>query len=316
MAYNQNMGGLGKFNLFPPVIKGLLIANVAVFFLQYMIFDMLRVGDVSLAQFFFKYFALFPLTEGFWPWQLVSYQFMHGGFSHIFFNLFALWMFGAELENLWGSKKFLVFYLLGGIGAGLTQLLISPVLSQVGPTVGASGSVYGILLAFALTYPNRSIFIFPFFIPIKAKYLILLLVGADLLMGLTSSSSTVAHFAHLGGAATGYLLLKFGDQTGVFNILNFLYSDKDGSSRKYSKQAANVYKVNWQNTKQSYYNEDDDAYKVDDTRPSSNSSEFWVDGENITQNKIDEILDKISESGYQNLTEREKKILFELSQKL
>jgi len=315
MAYNQNMGGLGKFNLFPPVIKGLLIANLAVFFLQYTIFEMLRVGDSNLSMYFFKYFALFPLSDGFWPWQLVSYQFMHGGFSHIFFNLFALWMFGAEIENLWGSKKFLVFYLLAGVGAGLTQLLISPIISQVGPTVGASGSVYGIMLAFALTYPNRSIFVFPFFIPIKAKFLILILVGADLLMGFTSQSS-VAHFAHLGGAATGFFLIKFGDQIGIYNILNFLYSDKGGSSRKYDKQPANVYKANWQNTRQSYYNEDDSAYKVDDPHSSKKSSDLWVDGENITQNKIDEILDKISESGYQNLTEREKKILFELSQKL
>ncbi len=222
-------------------------------------------------------------------------------------------MFGAELENLWGSKKFLVFYLLGGIGAGLTQLLISPLISQIGPTVGASGSVYGIMLAFALTYPNRSIFIFPFFIPIKAKFLIMLLVGADLLMGLTSQSS-VAHFAHLGGAATGFLLLKYGEQTGIYNALNFLFSDTKSGKKKHTKQESNVYKVNWQNTNKGYYN--DDAYKVDDTHQSPSSSELWVDGESITQNKIDEILDKISESGYQNLTEREKKILFELSQKL
>jgi hypothetical protein len=108
--------------------------------------------------------------------------------------------------------------------------------------------------------------------------------------------------------------MKFGDQTGVYNILNFLYSDKGGGSRSYQKQKANVYKVNWQNTRRSYY--DDDTYKVDDTKSNASSSDFWVDGENITQSKIDEILDKISESGYQNLTEREKKILFELSQKL
>jgi membrane associated rhomboid family serine protease len=304
MAYNQNMGGLGKFNLFPPVIKGLLIANLVVFLLQYTIFEMLRVGNVNLDHYFFKYFALFPITEGFWPWQLISYQFMHGGFSHIFFNLFALWMFGAEVESLWGSKKFLVFYLLAGVGAGLTQLLISPLFDQVGPTVGASGSVYGVLLAFALTYPDRSIFIFPFFIPIKAKFLIMILVGADLLMGLTTESS-VAHFAHLGGAATGFLLMKFGDQTGVYNILNFLYSDKGGGGSSYQKQKANVYKVNWQNTRRSYY--EDDAYKVDEPKTSSNSSDFWVDGENITQSKIDEILDKISESGYQNLRKERRK---------
>ena len=311
------MGGLGKFNLFPPVIKGLLIANLIVFVVQNLIFSMLHIGEISIEQLFFKYFALFPITDGFWPWQLITYQFMHGGFGHIFFNLFALWMFGAELENLWGSKKFLVFYLVSGIGAGLTQLLISPMFSQVAPTVGASGSVYGIMLAFAMTYPNRSIFIFPFFIPIKAKFLILLLVGADLLMGFTTQSS-VAHFAHLGGAATGFLLLKFGDQTGIYKILDFIYSNKDSTSSKFSKQQSNVYRVNWQKTNPGYY-DDDDAYTVDDTRPadrSARSSDLWVDGENITQSRIDEILDKISETGYQNLTEKEKRILYELSQKL
>ncbi len=312
----------GGSGLFPPVIKGLLIANLVVFIIQNF-FSVYSVGDYSLGGFLFKYGALFPVGSGnFFPWQLFSYQFLHGGFMHIFFNMFMLWMFGVELENNWGGRKFLIFYLLSGVGAGLTQLFISPMFSGVGPTVGASGSIYGVFVAFAMSFPNRSIMIFPFFIPIKAKYLIILLVGMDLLMGITTVSA-VAHLAHIGGAAAGWFLFKFGEQLGIYRFINKLFSSKEGTStggvgggnfyeqqqsqQRSQESGPKIFKSDW-------FKKKDDDERVEPSE--RKTSKFHVNGEEIDQAKIDEILDKISESGYQSLTEREKEILFELSQKL
>ena len=318
-------------SLLPPVLKTLIIINVAVFLLQYIFLDFFTIGGANLGNIFFKYFALWPVSDGsnfalwgsdtyFYVWQLISYQFMHGGLWHILLNMFILWMFGSELENLWGSAKFLGYYLIAGIGAGLAQLFIAPIFASAGPTVGASGSVYGLLLAFGLTFPDRPVFMFPFFIPIPAKFLILIFLGMELLLGF-SGGDGVAHLAHLGGAATGFLLLKFGDKLGIYELIEKIFKKSQSRSgdnkwRKtnYSEpeerydSGARVYKVNWQKKEESsrsYQNEQNTNY-----------SKMNIDGEEITQAKIDEILDKISETGYQNLNEHEKKILFELSKKL
>ena len=226
----------------------------------------------------------------------------------MFFNLFALWMFGVELENMWGSKKFLVYYLLCGIGAALVQLFVSPLITGVGPTVGASGSIFGVFVAFALMFPDRSVFVFPLFIPIKAKFLILGMIAIDLIAGFTVNSS-VAHFAHLGGAATGFLLLKFGDKLGIFKFFENFGKPKNSFINQEYHHKDNVIKPIWNYKKEhsEYENSERNTYKT---------TSLSVDGEQITQAKIDDILDKISVSGYQNLTEREKRILFELSQKL
>ena len=220
--YNR-MRGIGGFSMFPPTIKTLLIINVAVFLLHHLFFTSFTIGGQSLARYFIEYFALQPISglenffgsgASFYPWQIITYQFMHANLWHIFFNMFALWMFGSELENLWGGTRFLTYYLLCGIGAAIVQLFISPIFSDPAPTIGASGAVYGILLAFGLTFPDRPIFMFPFFIPIPAKFFVLIFAGIELLTGLTSTDG-IAHFAHLGGAATGFLLLKFGDRLGI-----------------------------------------------------------------------------------------------------
>jgi membrane associated rhomboid family serine protease len=305
--------------MFPPTIKGLLIANIAVFLLQH-IFGVYSIGQTTLMEFIYRYGALFPFkSDYFYPWQLFSYQFLHGDFYHIFFNMIMLWMFGMELENLWGSRRFFIFYILSGLGAGLVQLFLAPYIGQAGPTVGASGSIYGIFLAFAFSFPDRHIMIFPLFIPIKAKYLIIILVAMDFFMGF-SDSSNVAHFAHIGGAVTGWLLMKYGDQIGVYRLFDKLFPPKhqtSGWSQPYSnpysgmfsqsQQKAKVFKTDWFG-----------KTNKEEAKPTSNSytSKFHVNGEEIDQTKIDEILDKISVSGYQNLTEREKAILFELSQKI
>lgn len=316
------MGNFGGYSLFPPVIKGLIIANAAVFFSQHFFLKFLSVGGDSLSDFFFYWMALFPIGEGsnFQIWQIISYQFLHGGFMHFFFNMFVLWMFGRELEEVWGGTKFLVFYLLSGIGAAVVQLLISPLFSSVAPTVGASGSVMGIMAAFALMDPNRSVLIFPIFIPVKIKFVVIFIIAGDLLMGLLSTNSMVAHFAHLGGAAAGYFLYKYGDDTGVYRFFSKLFGTKEpGHSDSFASfRNQNVYEdtsSNWGRPRNPFTNpfREKEAPPKQDAQPGSTIN---VNGEEITQAKIDEILDKISAAGYQSLTEREKKILFELSQKI
>ncbi len=325
----SKLGNFGGSGMFPPVIKGLLIANIAVFLLQHFFIGTLTFGGVPLENLFIKYFALWQINLNniipfsgdyqFYPWQLVSYQFMHADFWHLFMNMFALWMFGSELEKNWGPKRFILYYLLAGIGAALVHMMITPFFGEVRPTIGASGAVYGILLAFGLTFPNRPIFMFPLFIPIPAKYFVMIFAGIELINGV-SGSSGVAHFAHLGGALTGFLMLKYGRQIGFEKILSLFsggqYYDKSyeaGSFGNYTEEAypkpqAPIYKANWTTPKPDIT---PPVYKTD-----SNAKKYVIDGEEITQNKIDVILDKISATGYQNLTEREKFILTELSKKL
>ncbi len=309
--------------MFPPVIKMLLIINVSVFILQHFFLPVFSFGGTNLYDLFIRYFALFSMKDmlslelgNFLPWQIITYQFLHGGFFHLFFNMFALWMFGTELENMWGAKKFLTFYLLSGIGAAIVQLFVA---DPGTPTVGASGSVYGILLAFGLSFPNRPIFMFPFFIPIPAKYFVIIFAGIEMISGLMGSTG-IAHFAHLGGAATGWLLLKYGEKWGIYRLVGNLFGKSDsgagsssggyteGSFRQRSRP--NVFKVNWEKKQTP---REENYHVTEESRPGRT---FSVAGEEITQAKIDEILDKISESGYQNLSEKEKKILHELSKKL
>lgn len=341
MAQYGNMrgGGLGRFSFFPPVIKFLIISNAVIFGVQYLLLGGLTVGGTSLFALSMKYLALQPIdgsifsfsSGGFYPWQLLSYQFLHGGFFHLFFNLFALWMFGVEMENRWGSSKFLTYYLLSGIGAGIVHMVVSPFIGGMGPTVGASGAIYGILVAFGLTFPNRPIFMIPFFIPIPAKYFVMIFAGFEMISGLTGGDG-IAHFAHIGGALTGFLLLKFGDQMGIYKKIDKLYGSVFSSSGKRhspgtggigggrdfgssytptssSYSQSKSYFVKWENSKKK--EEAKDRMADDDSKKIIN-----IDGEPITQNRIDEILDKISASGYQSLTEREKYILTELSKKL
>jgi membrane associated rhomboid family serine protease len=283
------------------VIKNLLIINVAVFFLQ-MIANNLLVGGKPLWYILNHWFALNPVGDAynFQIWQLVTYQFMHGSFSHILFNMFALWMFGMEIENIWGSKKFLVYYLFCGITAGLAQLFIAPLFSVPAVTIGASGAVFGVMIAFAMLFPDRYIYLY-FLIPIKAKYLIGFLFILEIFW-IGDAGSNVAHLAHLGGALAGFLFIMFDKNIDVplkrmLNISGYRRHNKfnnpfSGLSDKFKKR--------------SQYIEDANYYDLNQKK----------DDEEITQAEIDAILDKISESGYQNLTEREKRILFEASKKM
>lgn len=156
------------------------------------------------------YFALWPTsTELFRPWQLVSYGFMHGNFTHIFFNMLMLWMFGRDLERLMGPRRFFTYYMVCVVGAGLVQLVVAALQGGVYPTVGASGGVFGILLAYGMAFPNRTLMlIFPP-IPIKAKYFVILLGLFELYLGFSGRAPGIANFAHLGGMLFGFLLLRY-----------------------------------------------------------------------------------------------------------
>lgn len=161
--------------------------------------------------------ALWPFESGYFaPWQLVSYAFLHGSFNHLFFNMFAVWMFGTPLERSWGSRRFALFYGTCVVGAGVLQLLVQLVEGGVYPTVGASGGVFGLLLAYGVMWPDNRIFLLFFPVPIKAKWFVLIYGAIELLLGFTRTMPGVAHFAHLGGMIFGAALLyKWGWRPGM-----------------------------------------------------------------------------------------------------
>ncbi len=281
------------FSILPLVVKNLLIIN-GIFFLATIAMDM--VWHIDLA----NYLGLHYIgASDFRPYQFVTYMFMHGSFAHLFFNMFALWMFGNAIENAWGPKRFLIFYFVCGIGAGLTQELVQYIqLSDIQnfqnvnlggrpvddylnmlTTVGASGAVYGILLAFGMMWPNSMIYLY-FLIPIKTKWFVLIYGLLELFTGF-SSIDNVAHFAHVGGMVFGLLL-----------ILYWRNKENGGNSRfkikfKKDKFGNGRAKSDWDYNKERY---DEDR-------------------------KTDQILDKISKGGYDSLTREEKEFLFKQSKK-
>ena len=185
----------------PPIAIGIIAVCVVVFLLH----------NIS-AQ-----LALWPLYSNYFqPWQLITYAFLHGGFNHLFFNMFALWMFGLPVEKLWGSRKFAQYYFTCVLGAGLIQLLVQYISGNVYPTIGASGAVFGLLLAYGVTWPNAKLFLIFFPVPIKAKWFVLFYGGAELIFGVTGAMPQVAHYAHLGGLFFGAgLLWRWGWRPGM-----------------------------------------------------------------------------------------------------
>ena len=296
-------GGFGGFSFLPPVIKNIIIINVIVFLIQLLGQQVSMDNGFTLADIITKYFALIPIGfpyAKFYPWQLITYQFMHGGFAHIFFNMFTLWMFGIEIENIFGSQKFLVFYLLCGIVAGIFQLVLPPLFNEaLAPTIGASGAIFGVLIAFGMLFPNRYIFLW-FFIPIKAKYLISLFVLIEFFS--IPQGGNIAHLAHLGGALAGFVYIMLDSK--LLGLRNNPFSKPSSFGTNifgnFKKSSGLFNKHKKSDVEEANY------YEVKD----NNSNE------EIDQQEIDEILDKISRSGYQNLTSREKRILFEASKKM
>lgn len=161
--------------------------------------------------------ALWPWESGFFaPWQLVSYGFLHGSFNHLFFNMFAVWMFGTHLERSWGTQRFLYYYGASVIGAAVIQLLVQLFEGGIYPTIGASGGVFGLLLAYGVMWPNNKIFLLFFPVPISAKWFVLLYGGLELMLGVSRAMPGIAHFAHLGGMIFGAALLyKWGWRPGM-----------------------------------------------------------------------------------------------------
>jgi membrane associated rhomboid family serine protease len=182
----------------PPITQALLLINVAAFSI-----------DFFLGRVLTQWLALWPIGHGFLPFQVVSYAFLHGSIEHLFFNMLGLWMFGGELERVWGAKRFIQFYTASVLAAAGAQLLLTSLLGSIFPTVGASGGLFGLLLAYAMMFPNRTIM--PLFppIPMKAKTFVAIYGGLELLLGVSGTQSGVAHFAHLGGMLGGYLMIRY-----------------------------------------------------------------------------------------------------------
>ncbi len=288
---------LGGFSFFPPVIKNLIMINLGAFLLQNIfVGGYFTFGGVSLGNWFVETFYLMPLGYGFMPWQLVTYMFLHGGFGHIFLNMLMLWMFGMEIENTWGSKKFLIFYFAAGLVAGLANLLIAPLFSTPGPTIGASGGVYGVLVAFAMLFPNRHIYIY-FLLPVRAKYLITFFILLELYNGVTGASGGIAHVAHLGGAVVGAIWVVLDAKGLIDRWIGKM--DSRLSSRKSRTSSMGT-------TKEAAF------YDIKSARsPKEPETKF-----DASQRMIDDILDKISISGYASLTEEEKRLLLDASSKI
>jgi len=186
----------------PPVTQSLLIANVAVFLLQ------LSTGNVLEVL-----FALWPLGSGYFlPWQVVTYGFLHdpGGYAHIIFNMLGLWMFGSDIERLFGSRYFLAYYFACLVSAALCQLVVVSLAGGPAfPTLGASGAIYGLLLAFGMYFPRRMVMlIFPP-IPMQARVFVIVFGALELFLGVTGTAAGVAHFAHLGGMLGGWLMIQY-----------------------------------------------------------------------------------------------------------
>lgn len=226
----MNTVGSSPFANIPPVVKNLLIINV-LFFIATAIFES---KGISLVQMLGVYYVDSP---NFKVWQIITYMFMHGGFAHILFNMFALYTFGSSIELIMGSKRFLNFYLITGLGALALQMLVQAIevngltgnftinpltyqssdpdaiktLSEIyyGPMVGASGAIFGLLIAFGMLFPNAELFIMFIPVPVKAKFIIPVYILLELFLGFGKfEGDSIAHFAHLGGALFGFILVK------------------------------------------------------------------------------------------------------------
>lgn len=307
----------------PPITKNLLIINTICF----LAFQVLSGRGVNLNDIFGLHYIQ---AADFRIYQLVTYMFMHATFMHLFFNMFALWMFGGIIERTFGQRRFLLFYFVCGLGAAFCQelsqaaMLYSVIAEQGGTmadmfslsqadrlmlnsmtTVGASGSIYGILLAFGVTYPEERMFIFPLPVPVKAKWFVCGYVVIELFMALSQRGDGVAHVAHLGGMLFGYTLIK------AWRKGSSSFNGWDGYEIKDKSQTILGRIRRWL-----HLDRDNDANEdLNYGRRNSsakNSREWDYNAKNKKEeDEIDKILDKIRRSGYQSLTDEEKQKLFD-----
>ena len=305
------------FRNIPIVTKNLLIVNFLAFVAQ-LILNPSNPEQSVLADWGGLHFFM---ASDFHIHQFVTYMFLHGGWTHIFFNMFALWMFGVVVENVWGAKRFLFYYILCGIGAGLMQELAQYVnytienlaayqyvniggqqmttdaYINLWTTIGASGAVYGILLAFGMIFPNERIFIFPLPVPIKAKWFVCGYVAIELFMAMSSSGDGVAHMAHLGGMLFGFLMIRYWNKHPNSSM------NRSGGQEFFDKLKRNFEK-HQSNENTRMHVESSDSKEAD--------REYNV-RKKLNQEEIDAILDKIRKSGYDSLTKEEKQRLFDAS---
>lgn len=294
----------------PPVVKTLLLLNLAAFILDQILPLSNLLGLYYVGSPFFHFY------------QLLTYMFMHGGFSHIFFNMFALWMFGRIMEQVWGGKRFFIYYLTCGIGAGIVQEfgqafgLISPLAN----TIGASGAVYGILLAFGMTFPNEKLFVIPIPFPIKAKYFVGFYALIEVFEALNMQDG-VAHLAHLGGMLFGLILILYWRKSASRAHMsgdNFwtttTYEEVGDHYDRGPKQGGRFSK--WrQKVSQKQQKQDSQTQNLN-TANSSRTSDYEYNARKRQENEeIDRILAKIRQHGYAGLTAEEKKRLFDASKR-
>lgn len=312
----------------PTVTKNLLLINVLAFAASYVLKGMgIDLNDLFGLHFF--------MAEDFHLWQLLTYMFMHGGFTHILMNMFMLWMFGVVMENVWGSKKFLIYYIVCGIGAGLCQELAQygsymienlaqyeyvntgtariPMADYLNlwTTVGASGAVYGVLLAFGMSFPEERMFIIPIPFPVKAKWIIIGSIAMELFYAIGMNGDGVAHLAHLGGMFFGYLLIKYWQK--------HPYSGGDFGANR-GQQFFDKMRNNWENRTHRSANQQQggaDGFKwnTNTTAKQQQPESDWDYNarKHKEQAEIDRILDKIRKSGYDSLSKEEKQKLFDSS---
>ena len=312
----------------PIVTKNLLIINILVFIATYVLRGLnIDLNDILGLHFF--------LASDFRIWQFFTYMFMHGGFTHILMNMFMLWMFGMVVENVWGPRKFLFYYIVCGVGAGLCQelaqygtylveglanfdsvrvgttVLPMDVYLNMMNTVGASGAIYGVLLAFGMLFPEERMFIIPIPIPIKAKWIVMGSIVVELFSAIGTSNDGVAHLAHLGGMLFGFILIRywkkhpysgygdFGMNRGhqFFDRMKNTWEQRGGRD---TRNATNGNSESWSNTSQS--------------NNANNRSDWDYNAhKKQQQEEVDRILDKIRKSGYDSLTKDEKQKLFDSS---
>jgi membrane associated rhomboid family serine protease len=182
----------------PPATQALIIGNILVF-----------LAEMALGNRFISVLALWPPGTRFMPWQVLTYAFVHGSVMHLAFNMFGVYMFGGDLERVWGSRRYVGYYLVCVLSAAATQLVVTGVTGSTYPTVGASGGVFGLLVAYAMLFPRRMIM--PLFppIPMPAPVFVTIYGVLELVLGVTGTAAGVAHFAHLGGLAGGFALIRF-----------------------------------------------------------------------------------------------------------
>lgn len=307
----------------PTVTKNLLILNV----LAYLVGMLFGNRAGGLNDLFGLHFFLAP---DFGLYQLVTYMFMHASLSHLFFNMFALWMFGCIVEHTWGARKFLVYYMVCGIGAGLLQEMaqfvqfymlaaesihgfsVSQIMTvakasaagiNLWTTVGASGAIYGILLAFGMLYPEERMFIFPLPVPIKAKFFVVGYAAIELFMAFSISGDDVAHLAHLGGMLFGFLLIRY-----------WRRHPGRGYNRVGGRQFFDSMRSSWE---QRTHRKADttNSFGHTSTRSNGERNPDWDYNarRRASQEEIDRILDKIRRNGYDSLTRDEKQTLFDAS---